>query len=74
METINSLLKELPYKIESKNITYYLVISKCFKGFIVRYWDYDTHILIKQEYKTLLGSLIKTKEALQILKELKEIK
>jgi len=73
MKTINSLLKELPYKIESKNISYYLVISKCFKGFIVRYWDYDTQLLIKQEHKTLLGSLIKTKIALQILKELKEI-
>jgi hypothetical protein len=73
MKTINSLLKELPYKIKSKKISYYLVISKCFRGYIVRYWDYDTNLLIKQEHKTLLGSLIKTKVALQILKELKEI-
>jgi len=72
MKSAVGLLKELPYKICSEKIFYYLVISKCFKGYIIRYWDYDTKILVRQEYKTLLGALQKTKEALNILKEIKE--
>lgn len=73
MKTIIGILKKLPYKISSNKVFYYLVISKCFKGYIIRYWDYDTKILIRQKYKTLLGALQKTKEALNILKEIKEI-
>ncbi len=69
MKTIVGILKELPYRISSDNIIYYLVISKCFEGYFIRYWDYDKNILIKQQYKTLLGALLKTKEVLNILKE-----
>ena len=71
---INQYLKYLPYKIKDDNFSYYLTITKCYKGYRIMYWDFDKNVKIKQLDNTLVGSLRKTVDAFNILKELKEIK
>ena len=75
MDTVLAILKLLPYKIIDKNgISYYLNISKCYKGYIVRYWNFEDKIIIKQQDNKLVNALKKTGEALDILIEQGEIK
>jgi predicted AAA+ superfamily ATPase len=75
MDTIISILNILPYKIIDKNkISYYLNISKCYKGYIVRYWNFEDKIIIKQQDNKLVNALKKTGIAIDILTEQGEIK
>lgn len=66
-------LKELPYKIKDIDTYYYLTITKCYKGYRVMYWDFEAKTKVKQFGNSLIEALRKTKIALDILKEIKEI-